>query len=217
MKSILVIGSGRFGKHLAKKMLELGNDVLVVDKDEDKIERLNDVFTDSLVGDCRNEGVLRSLGVNNFDICFVCIGIDFQASLEITSALKELGAKYVVSLAKRDRQANLLRKIGADDVIYPEREIAEKTGIKYNGKNIFDLIQISDDYAIYEIPVLSDWIDKTIVELNVRHVYKVNIIAVTKPNGSVIAAPGADYRFGKGDRLMVLGTQRDVFRLSDKT
>ena len=129
MQSILVIGVGRFGKHLAKTMLDLGNDIVIVDKNEEKVEALNSIFPDSFIGDCQNEGVLRSLGINNFDICFVCTGKDFQASLEITSLLKELGAKKVVSVAKRDRQANLLKKIGADDTIYPEREIAEKTGI----------------------------------------------------------------------------------------
>ncbi len=216
MKSILVIGVGRFGKHIAKKMLDLGNDVVIVDKEEEKVERLNNIFSDSFIGDCRNEGVLRSLGINNFDICFVCIGIDFQASLEITSMLKELGAKKVVSLAKRDRQAALLLKIGADDVIYPEREIAEKTGIKYNAKNVFDLIKITDEYAIYEIPVVPSWVGKTVVQVNVRKVYKINIVAINN-NEELIASPGADYVFRKGDHIMVIGKQEDVFRLSDKT
>ena len=216
MKSILVIGVGRFGKHIAKKMLDLGNDVVIVDKEEEKVERLNNIFSDSFIGDCRNEGVLRSLGINNFDICFVCIGIDFQASLEITSMLKELGAKKVVSLAKRDRQAALLLKIGADDVIYPEREIAEKTGIKYNAKNVFDLIKITDEYAIYEIPVVPSWVGKTVVQVNVRKVYKINIVAINN-NEELIASPGADYVFRQGDHIMVIGKQEDVFRLSDKT
>lgn len=215
MKSFLIIGTGRFGKHLAIKLIELGNDVVVVDKDAEKIERLTTVFTDSFVGDCRNEGVLRSLGINNFDVCFVCTAQDFQASLEITSMLKEMGAKFVVSTANRDRQANLLLKIGADDVIYAERQIAEKTGIKYNAKNIVDLIKISDEYAIYEIPILSDWSGKTIVEIDVRKKYKVNIIAVK--NGDIITpAPGANYSFKPNDHIMVIGKQEDVFKLADK-
>lgn len=215
MKSFLIIGTGRFGKHLAMKLIELGNDVVVVDKDEEKIERLTTVFTDSFVGDCRNEGVLRSLGINNFDVCFVCTAQDFQASLEITSMLKELGARFVVSTANRDRQANLLLKIGADDVIYAEKQIAEKTGIKYNAKNIVDLIKITDEYAIYEIPILSDWLGKTIVELNVRKNFKVNIIAV-KNGDSITPAPGAAYEFKQGDYIMVIGKQEDVFKLADK-
>ncbi len=215
MKSFLIIGTGRFGKHLAMKLIELGNDVVVVDKDAEKIERLTTIFTDSFVGDCRNEGVLRALGINNFDVCFVCTAQDFQASLEITSMLKELGAKFVVSTAKRDRQANLLLKIGADDVIYAERQIAEKTGIRYNAKNIVDLIQITDEYAIYEIPILADWLGKTIVEIDVRKKFKVNIIAV-KNGDTITPAPGAAYTFKQGDYIMVIGKQEDVFKLADK-
>ena len=114
MKSILVIGMGRLGKHFATKMLELGNDVMIVDKDDRTIEQYSSMFTDSQIGDCRNESVLRAIGVNNFDICFVAIGEDFQASLEITSMLKELGASYIISKAREDRQAKFLRLVGAD-------------------------------------------------------------------------------------------------------
>ncbi len=216
MRSFLIIGAGRFGKHLAKKLIQLGNDVVVIDKDDEKIDQLTMILTDSFVGDCRNEGVLRSLGVNNYDVCFVCTAADFQASLEITSMLKELGAKYVVSTANRDRQADLLRKIGADDVIYAERQIAEKTGIRYNAKNIVDLIQITDDYAIYEIPVNSSWFNKSIVEIDVRKNFKVNIIAI-KNGDEIVAAPGADYKFKANDYIMIIGKQADVFKLADKS
>lgn len=215
MKSFLIIGVGRFGKHLAKKLIDLGNDVVAVDKNAEKVERLNNIFTDSFVGDCTNEGVLRALGINNFDVCFVCTAADFQASLEITAMLKELGAKFVVSTANRDRQADLLRKIGADDVIYAERQIAEKTGIRYNAKNIIDLIQITDEYAIYEIPVPVKWLGKTVIDINVRKVYKVNIIAI-KNGDSITAAPGADYRFKDGDVIMIIGKQDDVFKLTER-
>ncbi len=215
MQSILVIGVGRFGKHLAKQMQDLGNDIVILDKDEQKIEKLISVFPDAFIGDSKDEGVLRSLGINNFDICFVCIGRDFQASLETTSLLKELGAKKVVSIAKRDRQANLLKKIGADETIYPEREIAEKSGIKYNAKNILDLIQITGEYAIYEIPVIPSWIGKTIEEVDVRKNYHVNIILI-KNEDRVTGAPGAQYKFEEHDHIMILGTQHDVFKLANK-
>ncbi len=216
MKSFLIIGVGRFGKHLAKKLIDLGNDVVAVDKDAEKLERLNNLLTDSFVGDCTNEGVLRALGINNFDVCFVCTAEDFQASLEITAMLKELGAKFVVSTAKRDKQAGLLLKIGADDVIYADKQIAEKTGIRYNAKNIVDLIQITDEYAIYEIPTPATWLNKTIIEVDVRKIYKVNIIAVK--NGDYInAAPGPDYKFKVNDHIMIIGKQNDVFKLTEKT
>lgn len=215
MKSFLLIGVGRFGKHLAKKLIDLGNDVVAVDKDAEKLERLNNLLTDSFVGDCTNEGVLRALGINNFDICFVCTAEDFQASMEITSMLKELGAKYVVSTAKLDRQSDLLYKIGADDVIYAEKQIAEKTGIRYNAQNIFDLIQVTNEYAIYEIAVPVSWINKSIVEVNVRKNYNVNIIAV-KNDDEINPAPGADYIFKTNDHIMAIGKQKDIARLTSQ-
>lgn len=215
MKSILVIGVGRFGKHLAKKLLELGNDVMVVDKDEETIERLNGVFTDSYIGDCRNEGVIRSLGVNNFDVCFVSVDQDFQASLEITSLLKEFGAKFVVSNAKRDRQAVFLKKIGADDVIYPEREIAEKTAYKYNANNIFDFIQLTEEYSIYEVPILDGWAGKAINDINVRNKYHVNIIAV-KNGDDLNPIPGASYVFRPNDHIVIIGKSTDVTKMTSK-
>ncbi len=215
MKSILVIGVGRFGKHLAKKMQALGNDVMVVDKNEELVERLNNVFTDSYVGDCQNEGVIRSLGVNNFDICFVAVDKDFQSSLEITSLLKEMGAKYVVSMAKSDRQAIFLKKIGADDVIYPEREIAEKTAIKYNANKIFDFIQLSEEYSIFEVPVMPKWVGQNIAGINVRNKYHVNIIAV-KNGDELDPLPHSAYVFRPDDHVVIIGKTVDVLKLTSK-
>lgn len=134
MKNILIIGIGRLGRHLAEKLTELNNSVMIVDKDENIINELAPRFTNAMIGDCTKEGVLRSLGVNNFDICFVTISDNFQSSLEITSLLKELGAKYVVSKANRDLQAKFLLRNGADEVVYPERDIAEKLAIRHNAK-----------------------------------------------------------------------------------
>ena len=147
MKSILIIGMGRLGCHLATKMQELGNDVMVIDENPAIIESLSSVYTDTSIGDCTNEAVIQSLGVNNFDICFVTIGNDFESSLVITSLLKSNGAKLVVSKAKTDIQADLLRKIGADEVVYPEREVAEKLAVRFNAKNIFDFIKLTSEYS----------------------------------------------------------------------
>jgi len=215
MKSILVIGMGRFGRHLAKKMLELGNDVMIVDKDASVIEQYSTMFTDSQIADCTNENVLRALGVNHFDICFVAIGDDFQSSLVITALLKELHAKYVVAKAKQDIQADLLMRIGADEVVYPEREMAEKLAVRYNATNIFDFIELTKEYAIYEIPVPSAWAGKTISEINIRQKYKINIIAM-KINNDLKLLPGADYRFTDTDHMVVIGKAADVFKLSDR-
>lgn len=217
MKSILVIGLGRFGRHIAQKMTELGNDVMVVDKDEELVEQYSTEFTDSLIGDCRNEAVMRSLGVGNFDICIVAIGEDFQASLEITSLLKELGAKYVVSKANRDRQAKFLMRIGADEVVYPEKETAEKLAVRYNAKNIFDFIELTPEYSIYEIPILPAWVSKSISELNIRRKYHVNIIAVKNTGNKLRPLPGADYVFEASDHVVVIGKSADVFKLTART
>lgn len=215
MKSILVIGMGRFGKHLALKMKELGNDVMIVDKNEHLIDELAPMFTDSYIGDCCHEGVLRSLGVSNFDICFVTIGEDFQSSLEITALLKDLGAQYVVSKAGQDIQAKFLTKIGADEVITPERSMAERLAVRYNADNVFEFIELNSDYSIYEIPTVKDWVGKSISEVNVRKIYHVNIIAI-KNDDQINPAPGGDYVFKSKEHLVVIGRSADVSRLTAK-
>ncbi len=215
MKSVLVIGLGRFGLHLAEKMLELGNDVMVADCNEQTINEVGTEFTDAQIGDCTNENVLRSMGVKNFDVCFVCMGEDFQSSLEITSILKDLGVKHVVAKANSERQAALLKKIGADAIVYPEREIAEKLAVMYNANNILDYIPLTGDYSIYEIPVVKSWIGKAIIDINVRRKYKVNIIAI-KNNSVLNPAPGGDYIFKSDDTAIVIGKSSDVFKLAGK-
>lgn len=160
MKSVLVIGMGTMGIYLARKMQDLGNEVMIADKDEELIQELSPEFSDAFCGDCSTDGILKSIGVNTFDYCFVTIGEDFYASLEITSILKELGAKYVIAKAKRSRQVEFLKKIGADEVVYPSKEIAENLAVRYNADNIFDYIELTSEYSIFEIPVVSSWIGK---------------------------------------------------------
>ncbi len=216
MKSVLVIGMGRFGKHLSRKMQELGNDVMIIDKDEEKITEYASEFTDSQIGDCRIEAVLQSIGVNNFDICFVAIGEDFQSSLEITALLKDLNAKWVVTKASSDIQKKLLLRIGADEVVYPERDTAEKLAIRSNAKNIFDYIQLTDEYSIYEIPIVKSWVGKTIIELAIRRKYKVNIIAIKNAN-TLDPVPSPLYTFKEDDHIIVIGKSTDVFKLTSLT
>ena len=215
MKSVLVIGMGRFGRHLASKMQELGNDVMVIDKNEELIEQYSDVFTDAQVGDCTNKEVIRALGVEDFDICFVTIGDDFQSSLVITSLLKEFGAERIISKAKQDIQADLLKKIGADEIVYPEKELAERLAIRYSATNLFDYIQLTGDYSIYEIPILHQWIGKSIVDIDVRNKYRINIIAVKNEDG-IQPMPGANYSFKPDDHIIVIGKSSDVFKISDR-
>lgn len=216
MKSILVIGMGLFGRHIAYQLQKLGNDVMIMDNNADIINELEPDFTDANIGDATSEIVLRSLGVKNFDICFVAIGgNDFQANMEVTSALKEMGAPFVVSKACSERQEKLLKKIGADEVIYPEKQFAEKVAVRYNADNVFDFIELTDEYSIFEIPILSAWVGKTLAELNVRRKYKINVIA-TKSGNKIKPSPGAEYEFAEGDHIIVIGKSHDVFKLASR-
>ena len=212
MKSILVIGLGRFGRHLAKKMMDLGNDVMIVDKDAEIIEHYSMTFTDSQIADCTNSAVLRSLGVHHFDICFVCIGGDFQSSLVITALLKELKAKYVVAKAKQDIQADLLSRIGADEVIYPEREMAETLAVRYSANNLFDYIELTEEYGIFEISVPTSWIGRSIKELDVRRKYRINLNGI-KYEDELKLLPGADYCFKEEDHIMLIGKRDEMDKL----
>lgn len=216
MKSILIIGMGILGSCLAQKMQELGNDVMIIDKNEERIQELSTIFNDAIAGDCTNPAVLRSIGINNFDYCFVAIGEDFYSSLEITSILKELGAKCVVSKAKRQRQADFLKKIGADEVFFPEKEIAEKLAVRYNATNIFDYIELTSDCSIFEIPIIPEWVGQSIIDINVRQAYNVNIIAI-KNAESIDPMPQGNYVFKPEDHIVVIGKSSDVFRLSSMT
>lgn len=213
MKSVLVIGMGILGRHLARKMQELGNQVMIIDEDEEVIQELSQEFQDAIVGDCTVPGVLSSLDVPSFDYCFVSIGENFYASLEITSILKDLGAQFVVSKAKRDRQADFLKKIGADEVFFPERETGERLAVRYTSEDIFDFIKLTAEYSIFEISVPPDWTGKTIIDVDVRKKYHINIIAIKKEAG-LNPAPGGNYRFLADDHLVVIGKSSDVFQLT---
>ena len=213
MKSVLVIGMGKFGRHFAKKMVDLGNEVMIVDKDEAIVERYSVTFSDAQIADCMNKDVLLTLGVHHFDICMVAIGSDFQSSMVVTALLRELDAKYIVSKAESDIQADHLMKIGADEIVYPEREMAEKIAVRFTATNVFDYIELTDDYAIYEIPVLYAWIGKTISEINIRRKYRINIIAI-KIGSELNILPGSDYCFTEHDHIVLIGTPENVARLS---
>lgn len=215
MKSILVIGMGRFGVNLATQMQKLGNQVMIVDEDEQIIELLASTFHDCHVGNCTNEFILKSLDVKSFDICFVAIGSNFESSLVITILLKKLGAKKIVAKAAQEIQANVLNMVGADEVIFPERDMAESLAVKYSATNVFDYLELSDEYGIFEIPILSYWVGQTIIKIDVRKKYKLNIIAV-KNGDNMSPSPTADYVFRENDHVIVVGKQEHVLRLTEK-
>lgn len=214
MKSVLIIGMGAFGRHLALKMTELKNDVMIVDKDAAIIEDMSSQVTDAQIGDCTKEDVLRALGIGNFDVCFVTIGDTFQSSLEITSLLKDLGAKYVISKASRDIQAKFLLKNGADEVVYPDKDMAEKLATRCSANNVLDYFSISNDYSIFEIPIMKSWTGRSIEEINVRKKHHINILLI-KSDSNIMSLPKADYIFKEDDLVLVLGKSEDVLRFSD--
>ncbi|MDY4969352.1 MAG: TrkA family potassium uptake protein [Lachnospiraceae bacterium] len=209
MKSILLIGLGRFGKHVAMKLHELGHEVMAIDKCEDRVQEVLPYVTNAQIGDSMNEAFLRSLGVGNYDVCIVAIGNDFQGSLETTSLLKELGGRLVVSRAARDVQAKFLLRNGADEIVYPEKQLANWTAIRYSSDHIFDYIELADDYAIFEIDVPSSWLGKTVGEINIRQKYNINIMAI-KRNGKLDLTITPDTRFSNDEALLVLGKNRDI-------
>ena len=180
MKNILLIGAGRFGRHIAVQLSQLGHQVMAVDTNE---ERINDVLpyvTNAQIGDSTNAEFLHSLGIGNFDVCLVTIGGSFQNSLETTSLLKELGAKCVVSRAERDVQAKFLLRNGADHVVYPEKQVAKWVAIRYSSNHIFDYIEIDDQHAIFEVQIPEGWIGKSAGELDIRRKYGINILGIKR-------------------------------------
>lgn len=209
MKTILLIGLGRFGKNIAMKLHELNHEVMAIDKKEDRVEDVLPYVTNTQIGDSMNEAFLSSLGVSNYDVCIVAIGNDFQGSLETTSLLKELGAKKVVSRAARDVQAKFLLRNGADEIVYPEKQLAAWTAIKYTSDHIFDYIELDNDYAIFEIELPKDWIGRTVGEINIRQKYNINIMA-TKRNGKIELTITPDTRFTGDEALLVLGKNKDI-------
>lgn len=212
MKTILLIGLGRFGSTMARKLHELGHEIMAIDTSEERINAVLPYVTSAQIGDCTNEAYMSSLGIRNFDVCIVAIGDNFQSSLEITSLLKEQGAKFVVSRASRDTHAKFLLRNGADQVVYPEKESAIRAAVRYSSDNIFDFIELTPDYSIYEIPVPAEWLGKTIVGVNVRQKYNLSILAI-KYDNSFYPLPQADYTFKENDVLVILGTNRDINRL----
>lgn len=209
MKSILIIGMGRFGRHLCKDFSKLGNQVMIVDEKEENLEELLPYVVSAKIGDCTNEAVLKSLGISNFDLCFVCIGTNFQSSLEITSLVKELGGRHVISKANRDIHAKFLLRNGADEVIYPDRDIAERLAVRYSANHVFDYIELTSDYSIYEIPPLPEWIHKSLKELSIRNRFHISILGTKGESGAKLMPP-ADYVIQPDEHLMVIGKKADV-------
>lgn len=211
MKSILLIGLGKFGRLIAKEIHELGHEVMAVDKNEDRVNNALQYVTDAIIGDSTSESFLRSLGVNNYDICIVTIDDDFQSSLETTCLLKELGAELVVARANREVQEKFLLRNGADEVVNPERQMAKWTAVRYTSKHILDYIQLDKDHAIFEMAVPEKWYGRTISQIDVRKKYGLNIMAI-KENGDMNLSILPDKVLKEGETLLVLGEGKAIQR-----
>ena len=209
MKNILLIGVGRFGRHIAMHLNQLGHQVMAVDTDENRINDVMNIVTNAQIGDSTNAEFLKSLGVGNFDVCIVAIGGDFQSSLETTAYLKDLGAKLVVSRAARDVQARFLLRNGADEIVYPEKQLANWTAIRYSSEHIFDYIQLSDDHAIFEISIPENWLGKTVGNIDIRKKYNITIMAL-KRDGKLEMSITPDTVLDKDATMLVLGASRDI-------
>ena len=215
MKSILLIGLGRFGKHIAMKLRELNHQVMAVDHKEELVQEILPYVTNAQIGDSTNEEFLRSLGVDNYDVCIVGIGNDFQSSLETTSLLKELGAKMVVSRAATDVQEKFLLRNGADEVVYPEKQLARWTAIRCSADHILDYIEIDSNHAIFEVSIPKTWLGKTVGQLDIRKKFSINILAV-KTDRKLNSFITPDTLLSEEMSLMVMGTYKDIqkcFRL----
>ena len=197
-KSILIIGMGRLGSHLAEKMQYLGHEVMVLDSREERIARIASRFADARIAEYTHEDVLSALDIPSFDLCFVTVGDNLEASMLTTI------------------QCELLKKIGADEIIYADGETADKLAIRHNGNNIFDYVALTDGYAIFEVPIIKIWEGKSIIELDVRKKYKMNIVAI-KRGEHLDPSPMPDFVFQEGDHIFVIGKSRDVFKMSAKT
>ena len=194
MKNILLIGLGRFGRHIAMELSELGHEIMAVDVNEGRVDKVLPYVTNAQIGDSTNAEFLESLGIGNYDICFVTIGGSFQNSLETTSLLKELGAKMVISRAERDVQEKFLLRNGADKVIYPEKQVAKWASIRYTDDHILDYMEVDASHAIFEVEVPKEWIGKTVGELDIRRKYDINILAIQN-NGELSMAISPDTFF----------------------
>lgn len=209
MKSVLLIGLGRFGKHIARKLNELNHQVMAIDSNEERVNSVLPFVTNAQIGDSTNEEFLSSLGIRNFDACIVAIGDNFQNSLETASLLKELGAKKVIARASTGVQEKFLLRNGADEVVYPEKQLASWTAIRCTSDNILDYIELDENYSIFELSVPSEWTGKSILQLEIRKKYGISILAI-RENGKLHMNITPDTVLSAEKSILVLGAQKAI-------
>lgn len=204
MKSFMIVGLGRFGSQAARRLCQQGCEVLAIDTSSELVQHVSDDVTQAVVGDARDKEVLRALGAKDFDCAIVAIGDSLADSVLATMNLKELGVPYIVCKAHDETHREVLKKLGADRVVIPEQENADRLAKSLSSLNVLDYIELSDDYGIIEVPAPKVWQDKSLIELNIRAKLGVNILAI-KREGQITVSPSADFRIALGDVLVVLG------------
>lgn len=209
MKNILLIGLGRFGIHMAKKLHDLHHQVLAIDMDERKIQEALPFITNGEIGDASDPYLIQALGVKDFDLCVITLGHNLQAALEITALLKQNGARFVLARVSQDSHAQFLLSCGADEVIYPEKQLADWAAVRYSADHLFDYVSLSPDYAIYETEIPTSWVGHTMVDLSLRQKYHLNILAI-KEKGQVVPLPGPTHEFGQDERVILLANEKDA-------
>lgn len=215
MKSFLVIGLGRFGSALAQELYTLGHEVLVVDEDEDTVQRISDKVTHAVVGNCTDEAVLRSLGVRNFDCAIVAIASQIQDSILITVLLKELGVKFVIAKAQSRIHSKVLQRIGADKVVFPEHDMGTRLAQTIVSANVIDFIELSEEYSIAELTTPASWVGRSLSELGIRAKFGVNVLAIRGENREDInVTPSPDQLLKAEDILIIVGSNDDINHLS---
>lgn len=215
MKSFAIIGCGRFGSAVAKTLYELGNEVLAIDGDMDVVDNIAGHVTHAIQADVMDEGVLKELGLSNFDVVIVSIGTDLQASIMATLIVKELGVDKIVAKAQSELHGKVLKKIGADKVVFPERDMGVRVAHNLASNSIVDYIELSPDYSILEIEAIPRWHNKTLEELRLRNKYHVTVMAV-KRNDEIEVSPGPKYQIQKGDVLVALGSTDAINDIADE-
>lgn len=215
MKSFVVIGCGRFGGAVARTLYSLGNEVLAIDISEDIIKEISDEVTHAVQADVMDETVLRDLGLRNFDVAVVAIGSDIEASIMATLVVKELGIKKVIAKALSDIHGKVLTKIGADKVIFPERDMGVRVAHNLASTNILDFIELSPDYSILEITALKEWEDKSLAQLRLSTKYGINVMAIKRGN-AISVSPNGEVVIEKGDILVAIGSTNDIKRIEQR-
>ncbi len=216
MRQFAVIGCGRFGSSVARTLYSLGYDVMAIDRNEDVIQSIADSVTHAVQADATDEASIKSLGIRNFDVVVVTIGSDIQSSILITLIVKELGVKYVIAKAQNDLHGKVLYKSGADRVVFPERDMGVRVAHNLVSSNILDYIELAPDYSIMEIAALQEWEGKSLLDINMRGKYGINVMAI-KHGTEINISPTASDRIHKDDILVVVGNNDDLQRIERKS